>query len=223
MWNKKFIAALFTNIKTLFILTTIQKMISHALTLDVPMKKVLLLTIFVLPCSLFPMKPKNKRPTEFELVQIEERTDTKPKGSFNPQEALYRAAYNGEVNAAAAYLHCSQHINPDYTPVPGWTPLCAAAYNGHAEIVKMLLEKGANIYAKTPAGDNPLLLAAHRNHSEVITELIYYLDSNPDATDEHILQYLYSSDKHGNTAFSLAPPAAKNTLHYWLRKLTGKE
>jgi ankyrin repeat protein len=51
------------------------------------------------------------------------------------------------------------------------TPLHLAALNEHFEIVKYLVEKGANIQAKTVFCETPLKLADIRSKAEIITFL----------------------------------------------------
>ena len=48
-----------------------------------------------------------------------------------------------------------------------WTPLMSASYNGHAEIVGLLLEKGADIKFQDRAGFNALHYAKEKGHKEV--------------------------------------------------------
>jgi ankyrin repeat protein len=44
---------------------------------------------------------------------------------------------------------------------PGWTPLHYAATNGHLAIIELLLEHHAYIDAESPNGTTPLMMAAH--------------------------------------------------------------
>jgi ankyrin repeat protein len=58
----------------------------------------------------------------------------------------------------------------------GCTPLMAAAMNGNAEIVRILLEAGADVNARMrPAGGTPgktaLLFAAQEGHTEIVDVL----------------------------------------------------
>ena len=55
----------------------------------------------------------------------------------------------------------------------GWAPLHYAAFEGHAEVVKYLLEKGADKDAVAPNGYSALLLAMRNGHMEAARELLY--------------------------------------------------
>jgi ankyrin repeat protein len=54
----------------------------------------------------------------------------------------------------------------------GWTPLNAAASNGHLDVVKYLLEKGADTSCKV--GRTPLARAAASGHLEVAKVLLQH-------------------------------------------------
>ena len=49
----------------------------------------------------------------------------------------------------------------------GWTPLHAAASNGHMEIVKMLLEASASTFSQTPLRKTADELAEENGHTDV--------------------------------------------------------
>lgn len=49
----------------------------------------------------------------------------------------------------------------------GWTPVYAAASKGHLEVVRLLVDQGANIDAATNAGWTPVSAAALNGHLEV--------------------------------------------------------
>ena len=53
-----------------------------------------------------------------------------------------------------------------------WSPLMIATRHGHVDVVRLLLSKGANIVARTGAGDTCLHLAAFYNKPEVTQLLI---------------------------------------------------
>ena len=55
-----------------------------------------------------------------------------------------------------------------------WTPLHFAAYRGCEEVVRTLLEHGANKDQTDNDGDTPLHLAADWGHAEVVRILLQY-------------------------------------------------
>jgi uncharacterized protein len=64
------------------------------------------------------------------------------------------------VEAGAAY---------DY---PGWSPIAYAAFEGHDDIVRYLLAKGASPDSRLPNKATPMHLAARNGHIEVIRTLL---------------------------------------------------
>jgi hypothetical protein len=54
----------------------------------------------------------------------------------------------------------------------GWAPLHYAAANGHDDIVRMLLEKSAYIDAGSPNGTTPLMMAARGNYLSTVKVLL---------------------------------------------------
>jgi len=66
----------------------------------------------------------------------------------------------------------------------GLTPLHSAAFGGHVEIVKLLLERGADPNAKTDDGLTPLHIAAFKGHVDVVRVLLEH-GANPNAKDNN--------------------------------------
>jgi ankyrin repeat protein len=50
----------------------------------------------------------------------------------------------------------------------GWTPLHYAAFGGHVEVARYLMEKGAKVDAAAPNGHSALMLAAGSGHLEMV-------------------------------------------------------
>ena len=93
-----------------------------------------------------------------------------------------------DVNAKQYFQNCQ-----------GVTALLKAAAGGYTEIVKILLENGADVYAKTGAGNTALMKARERGHEAVVRLIINPMnrmtllvvekgrtkDENPLATHSH--------------------------------------
>jgi uncharacterized protein len=69
--------------------------------------------------------------------------------------ALYRAAERGDLEAVRDQLDGG--ASPDAIGERGRTAITAAAYGGHARVVRALLEAGANVNRQDETRANPLL------------------------------------------------------------------
>lgn len=88
---------------------------------------------------------------------------TSPEGA----NALMFAALHGELPVVKALIARGAEVNKT-----GWTPLHWAAANGHAEIVRHLLEHHAYIDAESPNLTTPLMMAARQMHPTTVRLLI---------------------------------------------------
>lgn len=102
--------------------------------------------------------------------------------------ALLAASLKGHVEVAKVLLAGGAELNP-----PGWTPLHYAAFEGRAEMVKFLLDKGAGKNAVAPNEYTPLMLAVRNGHEEAARALLY---GDPDVN--------YKTRVTGETALILA-------------------
>lgn len=93
---------------------------------------------------------------------------------FNGDNALMIAATKGNKEAVSALLARKVEVNR-----PGWTALHYAAYAGSEEVVRMLLDKGAALDARSPNNTTPIMMAAWGGHIMVVKQL---LDQGADAT-----------------------------------------
>jgi ankyrin repeat protein len=76
---------------------------------------------------------------------------------MNGRNALHYAADYGQAEVVSLLLKLKANINtPDKF---GITPLLAAIYEGHEQVVKVLLEKGADKSGKAPDGSSYLACA----------------------------------------------------------------
>lgn len=79
---------------------------------------------------------------------------------------LYKAAEDDDI-AAAKKLLLKYRANPNISTATGMTPLMAACYNGNVNMVKMLLEYGADPSKRNNLGNDSFYFAqrqAHINH-----------------------------------------------------------
>lgn len=88
--------------------------------------------------------------------------------------ALMIAAYKANKPAVIALLDKGAAVNKQ-----GWTPLHYAAASGDNEIVKMLMDKSAQLDALSPNGTTPMMMAARNGHILTIKLL---LDAGADAS-----------------------------------------
>lgn len=72
-------------------------------------------------------------------------------------EELIQACKEGDIETVKEICQVDSHVNA--VDNNGWTPLIVATYNNRKNIVKYLLLKGANIYAKNNNGTNLLMYA----------------------------------------------------------------
>ena len=97
------------------------------------------------------------------------------------------------VNVVVFLLENGANINDkEYRDTIDQTPLIIAAFNGCRDIVKMLLDAGANIEHKNDQGENALISAVQEGHIDTVKLL---LDAGADVNQ---------SNTDGETALDLA-------------------
>jgi uncharacterized protein len=90
------------------------------------------------------------------------------------ETALMLAALKSDIVLCRRLLERGAVVNR-----AGWTPLHYAASGGHAGIVNLLLERGAQVDAESPNKTTPLMMAARYGTEESVDRL---LASGADAT-----------------------------------------
>jgi YVTN family beta-propeller protein len=86
--------------------------------------------------------------------------------------ALSSAIASGDVDELKRRLGRQARRINDRQPSTGSTPLSDAAFRGHLEIVKLLLDRGANVNATNRDGNTPLIAAAFMCRTEVVRHLL---------------------------------------------------
>jgi ankyrin repeat protein len=103
----------------------------------------------------------------------------------NQQWDLSTAAATGDMSTVEKLVHQGTNVNalpPDTDGAgPGLPALLVAAENGHENVVRFLLEHGANIELKVE--DTPLLMACIKGHDS-IAKLLLDHGANPNARGE---------------------------------------
>lgn len=84
--------------------------------------------------------------------------------------ALHVACLNGKLDVAK-HLVTELHIDVDYLDRTGSTALMYAAYAGYLDIVKFLVENGANINIKNLKGGTAARYASYAGHREIVDYL----------------------------------------------------
>jgi ankyrin repeat protein len=94
-------------------------------------------------------------------------------GPSVPDISMYDAAEVGNIDAVKQHLAAGTDVNA--RDKDGWTPLHPASYEGHQEIVELLIGKGADVNAKVEFGPlqgmTPLDSANNSGRTE-ITDLL---------------------------------------------------
>ncbi|CAN9468700.1 unnamed protein product [Alternaria alternata] len=92
-------------------------------------------------------------------------------------------------------------VDPDAKNKNGWTPLSWAAENGHAAVVKLLLDTcKADPNTKDESEWTPLLWAAQNGHTAVVKQLLDTGKADPNAEDESEWTPLLWAARNGHTA-----------------------
>ena len=94
-------------------------------------------------------------------------------GPSVPDISMYDAAEVGNIDAVKQHLAAGTDVNAK--DKDGWTPLHPASYEGHQEIVELLIAKGADVNARVELGPQqgmtPLDSANNSGRTEIVSLL----------------------------------------------------
>ena len=88
------------------------------------------------------------------------------------ETALHLASAKGRTAVVEELMRLEAGRHVDLQSTEGWTALHHASINGHVDIVRLLLARGAARDLANAKGDTPLHLAAGRNQLDVIEVLL---------------------------------------------------
>jgi hypothetical protein len=117
-------------------------------------------------------------------------------------DALLLASFRGYLNIVRKLVAAGAPIDRE----EGWQPLAYAAFNGHLEVAKFLLEHEADVDALSDNGTSALMVAARNGHLEVVKLLLKY-EADPDIENDA-----------GGTALSWAEAAGNSEIAKLVRK-----
>ena len=104
---------------------------------------------------------------ETKEVLISEKTNIVEESDLTNEESkpIHEAAANGDISNVKKYLESGVKLNSDYDikKTYGGNPLFSAVFNGHNEIVELLISKGADVNSKDINEETPLDWAISRN------------------------------------------------------------
>ena len=92
--------------------------------------------------------------------------------AVDPRDALADAIAEGNIAEVKRRLGQRPRRINDRRPSTGSTPLSDAAFRGNLELVKLLLDRGANVNATNRDGNTPLIGAAFMCRTEVVRLLL---------------------------------------------------
>lgn len=93
--------------------------------------------------------------------------------NFTKTTPLHDAVFNGDIGTARELLERGANIEAGTSSDPGYSPLTYAGYaNAPLEVVKLLVERGANVNATSRWGETPLAASALHHRRDIATYLV---------------------------------------------------
>ncbi|CAG2241463.1 ANKRD49 [Mytilus edulis] len=121
----------------------------------------------------------------------------------NPKKRILWAAENNHLDIVESILQSDPELIKSCDD-DMYTPLHRACYNGHVDMVKLLIRKNADVNAKTSDGWQPIHSAARWNQSDVIQVLLEHnADINSQTNGGQTPLHLASSCKDTRETLTL--------------------
>jgi uncharacterized protein len=120
--------------------------------------------------------------------------------SLGPKLDVFNACVAGQTSRVLDEIRANPKLLQAHNS-DGWTPLHLAAFFGHAELAKALLDQGADVdrQSSNHMKNRPLHAAAAGGHVPLV-ELLLKRGANPNATQEGGWTSLHSAAQAGNRA-----------------------
>jgi uncharacterized protein len=114
------------------------------------------------------------------------------------QNDLSPAAINGDIKAVREHLDGDANLARAFDR-NGWTPLHLAAHYGHLDVVELLLERGADIHAKSSntVEQMPIFLALGGRQYEMVEFLLEH-GADVDSRQKKDWSLLHQAAIHGD-------------------------
>jgi hypothetical protein len=104
---------------------------------------------------------------EVAIVLLDRKANINQRTSFG-DTALMLASFKGNLDMARLLVARGAQVQH-----AGWAPLHYAAFEGKTEVIRFLLEKGADKNAIAPNGYSPLMLAVYNKHLAAVQALLF--------------------------------------------------
>ena len=140
--------------------------------------------------------------------------------------ALYRAVAEGDIDAVKIALANGADVNDRFVrqELPDDTMLCVASESGHCDLVKLLLERGAdpNLSDSEDTDYRPLDLATDERAIDILVAYGADVDHARTGTDQHVVGETALMYQVRNCRVDCVRALLRNRASFGLRNMAGR-